>query len=164
MTNVDVQWAKEFELIDTQTKWYSERWERGHVLENSKLKLVWDFEYHLRKMTTYRRPDLTLEDKERKMIWLCDMACPQEDNINIKTNDKRTKYQQLAFEMRERRTRNKVIAVPIIIGCLGGGIELTLKEVKRLFNSDQMTSKVVGTIMRKIMRKIMSGLIQPKID
>ena len=92
------------------------------------------------------------------------MACPQEDNININTNDKRTKYQQLAFEMRERRTGNKVVAVPNIIGCLGGGIELTLKEVKRLFNSDQMTSKVVGTIMRKIMRKIMSGLIQPKID
>ena len=26
-----VQWAKEFELIDTQTKWYSERWKRGHI-------------------------------------------------------------------------------------------------------------------------------------
>ena len=75
-----VQWAKGFKLIDTQTKWYSERWERGHVLENSRAKLIWDFEYHLRKTTAYRRPDLTLEDKEKKMIWLCDMACPQEDN------------------------------------------------------------------------------------
>ena len=107
-----MQWAKEFELIDTQTKWYSERWERGHVLKNSGAKLFWDFEYHLSKATTYRRPDLTLEDKERKMAWLYDMAYPQEDNINIKTNDKRTKYQQLAFEMRERRTGYKVIVVP----------------------------------------------------
>ena len=64
------------------------------------------------------------------MIWLCDMACPQEDNINIRTNDKRTKYQQLAFKMTERGTGYKVILVPIIIGCLGGGIELTPKEVK----------------------------------
>ena len=61
--------------------------------------------------------------------------------------------------------------VPIIIGCLGGGIELTLKEVKRLFNSDQMTRKVVGTMQKtilmdneKIIRKILSGLLQPKID
>ena len=38
-----VQWAKEFELIDTQTKWYSERSQRGHILENSRTKLVWDF-------------------------------------------------------------------------------------------------------------------------
>ena len=37
------------------------------------------------------------------MIWLCNMAYPTEDNINFKTNDKRTKYQQLVFEMRDRR-------------------------------------------------------------
>ena len=85
------------------------------------------FEYHLRKTTTYTRQDLTLEDKERKMIWLCDVACPQEDNINIKINDKRTKYQQLAFEMRERRIGYKVIVVPIITACLGREIELTPK-------------------------------------
>ena len=110
-----MQWAKEFKLIDTQTKWYSERWERGHVLENSRAKLVWDFECHLRKKTTYRRSDLTLKDKERKMVWLCDMACSQEDNNNIKTYDNRTKYQQLVCEMRERRIEYKVIVVPIII-------------------------------------------------
>ena len=165
-----VQWAKHFELINTQTKWYSERWERGHVLENSRAKLVWDFGYHLRKKTTYRRPDLTLEDKERK-IWLGNIACPQEDNINIKTNGKQTKYHQLVSEMRERRIGYKVIVLPIIIGCLGGGIELTQKEVKRLFNSDLMTRKVVGTTQKMIlmdsetlMRKILLGLIQPKID
>ena len=78
-----VQWAKELELIDTQTKWYNERRERGHVLENSKAKHVWDFEYHLKKTTTYRRPDLTLEDKETNMIWLCNMACPQEVGIEL---------------------------------------------------------------------------------
>ena len=77
------------------------------------------------------------------------MACPQENNINIITNDERTKYQQLAFEMRERRTGYKVKVVPIIIGCLGGGIELALKEVKRLFNSDQMTRKVVVTMQKR---------------
>ena len=73
--------------------------------------------------------------------------------------------------MRERRIGRKVIVVPIIIGCLGGRIELTLKEVKRFFNSDQMTRKVAGTMQKTIlmdietlMRKILSGLIQPKID
>ena len=43
----------------TQTKWYSERWERGHVLENSRAKLVWDFEYHLRKSTTHREDQIS---------------------------------------------------------------------------------------------------------
>ena len=34
-----VRWAKEFELIDTQTKWYSERWKRGPILESSRQSL-----------------------------------------------------------------------------------------------------------------------------
>ena len=56
-----VQWAKEFEVIDTQTKWYSERWKRGHVLENSRAKLVWDFcvspqkNYHIHKTGSHPR-------------------------------------------------------------------------------------------------------------
>jgi len=44
-----------------------------------------------------------LEDKERKIIWICDMTCPQQQNLNTKRLEKLTKYQQLAFEMRERR-------------------------------------------------------------
>ena len=76
-----VAWAKEYELVSKDTVWYNERWERGTVMENDKGKLVWDFEFHLRKTTTARRPDLILEDKEKKKIWICDMACPQQRNI-----------------------------------------------------------------------------------
>ena len=71
-----VQWAIEHHLTDNQTKWYRERWERGHVLESKDAKLVWDFEFHLRKTTTSRRPDLTLEDQQKKTIWICDIGMP----------------------------------------------------------------------------------------
>ena len=73
--------AKEYHLAKKEVKWYKERWTRGHVLENARAKLVWDFEFNLRKTTTARRPDLILEDKEKKYIWICGMACPQEINI-----------------------------------------------------------------------------------
>ena len=43
--------------------------------ENEREKVVLDFEFHLRKTKMVRRPDLTLEEKARK-IWICDMACP----------------------------------------------------------------------------------------
>ena len=59
-----VNWAKEYELIGNDVIWYKERWEREVVLENERGKLVWDFEFKLRKTTTARRPDLILEDKE----------------------------------------------------------------------------------------------------
>ena len=63
-----VAWAKEYELVSGNMVWYKERWERGTVLENKGGKLLWDFEFHLRKTTTTRRPDLTLEDKAKKKI------------------------------------------------------------------------------------------------
>ena len=62
-----VAWAKEYHLVKKEVKWYKERWTRGHVLENARAKLVWDFEFNLRKTTTARRPDLILEDKEKSI-------------------------------------------------------------------------------------------------
>ena len=61
-------WAKEYHLVKKEVKWYKERWTRGHLLENARAKLLWDFEFNLRKMTAVRRPDLILEDKEKKYI------------------------------------------------------------------------------------------------
>ena len=72
-----VAWAKQQELMGLEAIWYKQRWDRGTVLENDKAKLVWDVEFHLRKTTTARRPDLILELKTDK-IWICDMAYPQQ--------------------------------------------------------------------------------------
>ena len=58
-----VAWTKEQNLLDLNVKWYQEKRKRGHVLENSQAKLIWDFEFNLRKTTTSRRLDLMLEKK-----------------------------------------------------------------------------------------------------
>ena len=97
-----VAWAREQYLSDQNVKWYPEKWKRGHVLKNSQVKLVWDFEFNLRKTTRSRRPDLMLEEKQMKTIWICDMVCPQENNTEKKRLEKRSNYRQLAFEIRER--------------------------------------------------------------
>ena len=62
-----------YQLIDNQTRWNTEKWERGHVVEYSIAKLVWGFEFRLRKSATPGRPHLTLEDKHNKIIWICDI-------------------------------------------------------------------------------------------
>lgn len=56
-------------------------------------KLVWDFEYKLSQTSSAGRPDLTLEDKETKRIWTCDMSCPRENNNESKVMQKLDKYQ-----------------------------------------------------------------------
>ena len=70
-------------------------------MENDKVKLVWDFEFHIRKTTTTRRPDFILELKTEKKIWICDMACPQQNNIVVKRTEKLTKYKELALKTRK---------------------------------------------------------------
>ncbi len=79
-----VQWAIDNGLLPEGTKWYTERWERGKVIENNGKKLLCDWEHSMRTSCTARRPDLTLEDGETKEITLIDMACPNESNKNVK--------------------------------------------------------------------------------
>ena len=162
-----VAWAKDYELISKDAIWYSERWERGMVLENDRGKLVWDFEFHLRKTTTARRPDLILEDKEKKKIWICDMACPQQRNIEAKRLDKLTKYRQLAYETRERRVGYEVTVVPLIIGALGGGIRQIFVDMGRIFENNETLKGTICEMQKTVLmdsetttRKVLSGLIQ----
>ena len=68
------------------------------VLENDKAKLVWDFQFNLRKTETTRRPELILETKDKKQIWICGMACATQQDIDTKWRDKLMWYRQLAFE------------------------------------------------------------------
>ena len=111
-------------------------------MENSQEKLVWDFEFKLRKTTTSRRPDSILEEKEKKNIWICDMACPLENNIEKTRIEKnKTNYRQLAFELRQRRPGFKV--VPLVISALGGGIKETIKELENIFETNDLCKKVV---------------------
>ena len=162
-----VNWAKENDLLDDKTVWYKEKWERGKVLENQNAKLVWDFEFHLRKTTTARRPDLTLEDKRQKKVWICDMTCPQQRNIEEKRVEKMTKYRQLAFEMRERRPGYEVKIIPIAIGALGGGMQQARLDVAKIFTEDTLVDRTVCEMQKTILmdsetllRKVLSGLIQ----
>ena len=71
-----VTWAKEKELIGDDKVWYKEPWEQGTVLEKDEAKLVWDSLFKLRKTETARRPDLILETKDEKQVWMFDMGCP----------------------------------------------------------------------------------------
>ena len=63
-------------------KWYKERWNKGTVIKNDECKLCWDFEYDVRKTKTARQPDVTVEYKNKNKIFLIDMACPSENNVD----------------------------------------------------------------------------------
>ena len=120
----------------------------------------------MRTTNTVRRPDLTLEDESKKMICLVDMACPYESNIYKKRIKKLQKYQQLAFELHERREQYRVTVVPLVTGCLRGGIKQLTKDIKVLLKPEDVNSilsemqRVVLWESETTLRKVTSGLIQ----
>ena len=110
---------------------------------------------------------MTLEDKDKKLIMLIDMACPNEANKEAKRDEKIIKYQQVSFELRERRGYI-VKVIPLVIKCLGGGMGELKVSRKRIF--DSITEKELNKVARKmqrtvlwesesIIRKTLSGLL-----
>ena len=162
-----VKWAIENRLIPEDTKWYNIKWERGQVIESNGKKLLWDWEYRMRINCIARRPDLTLEDKDKKLIMLIDMACLNEANKEAKRDEKIRKYQQFCFELRERRGY-MVKMIPLVIGCLGGGMGELKTSIKRIFDSitenelNKVAREMQKTVLwesESIIRKTLSGLL-----
>ena len=120
------------------------------MLENDKAKQELDFEFHLRKTTTARRPDLILEHKIDKKIWICDMACSQQNNIGAKRAEKTTKYRQIAFETRERRPGYEVYVIPAVVGALGGGIKALRFDLKKIFENNELLDEIIAMMQRTV--------------
>ena len=134
---------------------------------NDKAKLVCDFEFNLGKTNTSRRPDLILEDNKSKKIWICDMACPQQQSIEAKWLEKLTEYTQLAYELREQRPGYKITVISLIIEVLGGGMKSAVVELSNVLNKNELAKQVVREMQKTILmdsestiRKVLSGLIQ----
>ena len=108
----------------------------------------------MRTSCTARRPDLTLENRIEK-------------NKERKREEKMRKYQQLCYEMRERRNGYKVKIIPLVIGCLGGGMKRLKDDVKELFKNEKDLQRICREMQRTVLwesetiiRKILSGLFR----
>ena len=135
------------------------------MLENEKVKMNWDFEYQMRKESTARRPNVTLEYKDLKLIQLVDMACTSEKNIQEKITEKRKKYKQLPFEIRERRLGYRVEVIPVVIGCMSGGAKGMKTQVEKILIEGD-TSRICREMLRttimeseSILRKVISNIV-----
>jgi len=112
-----VHWSicKKHELPHTE-KWYDHRAES--VIENAKVKLLWDFNIQTDKVIEARRPDLVLVNKETNECQIIDIAIPGDTRVVRKEEEKIEKYKELGFEIsRLWNVRTKII--PIVIGALG---------------------------------------------
>jgi hypothetical protein len=104
----------------------SKNWYDHHaepVLENEKVKILWDFNIHTDRIIEARRPDLVVVDKQNSETLIIDIAVPGDFRVVEKEREKISKYQDLAMETGKMwKTRGKVIT--IVVGALGAKCRL----------------------------------------
>ena len=115
--------------ISVKNHWYEH--EVAPVMENNKVKILWDFSMQTDKTIKANRPDLVIEEKEKKTLLLLDVSIPADKNTSLKTFEKLSKYQDLAIEL-ERSWKLKTKTVPVIIGALGVVNRNTLNYIKQI--------------------------------
>ena len=82
------------------------------------------------------------------MICIVDMACPYGWNIQEERIEKLRKYRKMALKLPERREQYKVMVVPLVIGCLGGGTKQLTKDIKVLFKPEDVNS--ILSVIQKV--------------
>ena len=81
------------------------------------------------------------------------MACPQQRNIEAKRLEKLTKYRQLAYETKERRSEYEILLVPLVIGALGGGIRQIMVNMGNVFENKDLLKRTICEFKFFVMAK-----------
>ena len=71
----------------------------------------------------HRKPDIVLIEKESKLCWIIDIACPADNKVCDKEGMKKDRYDSLAFEIKQLWSIKKVTAIPIIVGAVSKDLE-----------------------------------------
>ena len=102
--------------LERSTNWWEHAPEA--VLENSVVKILWDFNIYTDHIIHARRPDIVVVDKSLSTVNLIDISIPADPRITIKEDEKIEKYGDLRIEL-ERLWNMKTFVIPIVIGSLG---------------------------------------------
>ena len=71
------------------------------VIENGTHKLLWDFNIQTDHLSSARRPDLIIINKQKRICKIVDFAVPANHRINLKECAKKDKYLDLARELKK---------------------------------------------------------------
>ena len=136
-------------------RWYEHKVES--VIENDIVKILWDVCIQVDRQIEHRRPDIVVMEKNTSKCLVIDVACPVDNNLIQKRNEKLDNYSELRLEI-ARMWDKETLIVPIIIGALGSipnDLECNLKKLDISYNLETLQKSVLlGTA--NILRKVLS--------
>ena len=127
------------------------------VIENDFVKILWDVCIQVDRQIEHRRPDIVIMEKNTNKCLIIDVACPGDNNLILKRNEKLDNYSELRVEI-ARMWDKETLIVPIIIEVLGSipnDLECNLKKLDISYNVETLQKSVLlGTA--NILRKVLS--------
>lgn len=149
--------AIKYKLIKDKTSYY--KYKPEIILESINYKLYWDRTIITDKTVHFNRPDITLHDKNNKIVYLIDIAIPNTHNLSATHTEKITKYTDLAIELKTQWKVDTVKTVPVVLSTTGV-IPYTLHTSLETLNIHKLTYLQLqkATILNtcRIVRKFLS--------
>ena len=138
----------------------AERWYQHHpdsIVENEEVKIMWDMLIQCDRYIEHRRPDIVVVEKANNKCKIIDVACPNEQRLEEKREEKLRKYSELQLEV-SRMWNKSTRTIPIIIGALGSipsSLKSYLDQLGVRYNMDTLQQSVLlGTA--NTIRKVLS--------
>ena len=142
---LNIHWAlcKKYE-VKVCKRWYEHKVES--VIENDIVKILWDVYIQVDRQIEHRRPDIVVMEKNTNKCLIINVACPVDNNLMLKRNEKLDNYSELRLEI-ARMWGKETLIVPIIKGALGSipnDLECNLKKLDISYNVEGTAKKVLS--------------------
>ena len=141
--------------IQTEKKWHLHC--PAEVYMDNKVEILWDMVLTTDRDVGANRPDIVVRDKAKGKVYIIDISCPSDVNVNKKENEKVSKYSGLRVEL-GKMWRSECIVIPVVIGGLGC-ISHNLSNYLKLIPANlsiEMCLKLTLIGSEKIMRSFLS--------
>ena len=125
-------------------------------MKNETHKLLWDFEIQTDHLISARRPNLVLVNKKKATWRIVDFTVPVDHRVKVKKGEKRYKYLDLAWELKNLWNM-KMTAIPVVIGALGTVTKRCVKWLEDLEISTRMVTIQTTALLRsaRILRRVL---------
>jgi hypothetical protein len=130
-------------------------------LENARYKLYWDRTIITDRTVSNNRPDITLIDKVKK-TFLIDTAIPSDHRSQLKYNEMKDKYKDLAVEIKQIWRQEEVTVIPIIITASGLIPKGLTKELAKIEADEKIVQRMQKSVLLDachIMREFLDNAI-----
>ena len=141
--------------VPTVKKWHLHK--PPEVFMDSRYEIIWDMVLPTDRPCGANRPDIVVREKEKKKAYIIDVACPNDINVNVKEQEKLSKYCALRVEL-GRMWDCECVVVPVVVGGMGTVSESFERYLKMLPGdiASHMCIKITLLGSERILRSLLS--------